>query len=457
MTLLQVLRTAFGTRGPLDRRTYLVAGAALTIAKYAIDTTVIYLATGRLWLPTDYLSPLVTLSSGIVAGLPTVLTVGLLLWSLPFLWIGVALTVRRSIDAGLPPWIAVAFFLPVLNYILILGLLAAPGVRAGGGAARLTSREEAELPDTDLFDANGALAVAAGALSVICTMVTGIVWLRSYGLTTFLGTPFLMGLVVGAVANRGRARPTGQTMILVGFGLAVAAVSLLLVAFEGIVCLVMALPLAAPLALLGALVGRSLAIARTPAAGMAMLLVIMPAGSLLDRTVDTDAVRVVTTSVDVHAAPSRVWQRVVSFPDITERPGWPFRLGLAYPLRARIEGTGVGAIRNCEFTTGSFREPITAWQEPSRLAFDVTDQPAPLREWSPYSQVYAPHLEGFFRTTHGEFRLVPLPDGGTRLEGRTWYVLRMAPAAYWTPITDAILHRIHRRVLRHIAILAEQH
>jgi hypothetical protein len=217
------------------------------------------------------------------------------------------------------------------------------------------------------------------------------------------------------------------------------------------------LPLAAPLALLGALVGRSLAIARTPAAGMAMLLVIMPAGSLLDRTVDTDAVRVVTTSVDVHAAPSRVWQRVVSFPDITERPGWPFRLGLAYPLRARIEGTGVGAIRNCEFTTGSFREPITAWQEPSRLAFDVTDQPAPLREWSPYSQVYAPHLEGFFRTTHGEFRLVPLPDGGTRLEGRTWYVLRMAPAAYWTPITDAILHRIHRRVLRHIAILAEQH
>jgi hypothetical protein len=287
--------------------------------------------------------------------------------------------------------------------------------------------------------------------------VTGIVWLRSYGLTTFLGTPFLMGLVVGAVANRGRARPTGQTMILVGFGLAVAAVSLLLVAFEGIVCLVMALPLAAPLALLGALVGRSLAIARTPAAGMAMLLVIMPAGSLLDRTVDTDAVRVVTTSVDVHAAPSRVWQRVVSFPDITERPGWPFRLGLAYPLRARIEGTGVGAIRNCEFTTGSFREPITAWQEPSRLAFDVTDQPAPLREWSPYSQVYAPHLEGFFRTTHGEFRLVPLPDGGTRLEGRTWYVLRMAPAAYWTPITDAILHRIHRRVLRHIAILAEQH
>ena len=112
-------------------------------------------------------------------------------------------------------------------------------------------------------------------------------------------------------------------------------------------------------------------------------------------------------------------------------------------------------MRNCEFTTGSFLEPITQWEEPSLLAFDVISQPAPLREWSPYSQVYAPHLKGFFRTTHGEFRLVPLPNGGTRLEGRTWYSLRMAPAAYWTPLADAILHRIHHRVLRHIAALAE--
>jgi hypothetical protein len=70
--------------------------------------------------------------------------------------------------------------------------------------------------------------------------------------------------------------------------------------------------------------------------------------------------------------------------------------------------------------------------------------------------VYAPHLKGFFRTTHGEFRLIPLANGGTRLEGRTWYSLRMAPTAYWTPIADAILHRIHRRVLRHVAMLSEQ-
>lgn len=83
------------------------------------------------------------------------------------------------------------------------------------------------------------------------------------------------------------------------------------------------------------------------------------------------------------------------------------------------------------------------------------ETPPPLQEWSPYSSIYAPHVRGFFTTTRGEFRLVELPGGRTRLEGRTWYSLRMAPALYWHPVADAIVHRIHDRVLRHVKQLAE--
>ena len=135
-----------------------------------------------------------------------------------------------------------------------------------------------------------------------------------------------------------------------------------------------------------------------------------------------------------------VWEHVISFSDITAPPRWFFRTGLAYPLRARLEGSGAGAVRHCEFTTGAFVEPITVWDAPRRLAFDVIAQPPPLQEWSPYTRVYAPHLDGFFRTSQGEFRLVPLDDGRTRLEGRTWYTLDMQPAMYWTAIADTILH-----------------
>jgi hypothetical protein len=163
----------------------------------------------------------------------------------------------------------------------------------------------------------------------------------------------------------------------------------------------------------------------------------------------------VRSAIEVAAPPAVVWRHVVSFGDLTERPGLLFRLGVAYPLRATIAGEGVGAVRRCVFSTGTFVEPITAWDAPRRLAFDVTGEPRPMRELSPWTEVHAPHLDGFLSSRRGEFRLVALPSGRTRLEGSTWYTVAIYPEGYWQPFADAIIHRIHLRVLRHVARLAE--
>jgi len=79
-----------------------------------------------------------------------------------------------------------------------------------------------------------------------------------------------------------------------------------------------------------------------------------------------------------------------------------------------------------------------------------------MREWSPYREVNPPHLDGYFRATQGEFRLIALPGHGTRLEGRTRYVLDMFPQSYWTLPADRLVTAIHRRVLRHIKAGAEE-
>jgi hypothetical protein len=76
-------------------------------------------------------------------------------------------------------------------------------------------------------------------------------------------------------------------------------------------------------------------------------------------------------------------------------------------------------------------------------------------ELTPYRHVHPPHLDGAFRTTRGEFELSELPNGGTRLIGRSWYTLDIHPLAYWTIWSDWLVHRIHHRVLRHIKRLAE--
>jgi len=55
----------------------------------------------------------------------------------------------------------------------------------------------------------------------------------------------------------------------------------------------------------------------------------------------------------------------------------------------------------------------------------------------------------------GQFRLMPLPGGRTRLEGTTWYHHNLYPAFYWRLWSDAIIHQIHTRVLKHIRSEAE--
>jgi hypothetical protein len=132
-----------------------------------------------------------------------------------------------------------------------------------------------------------------------------------------------------------------------------------------------------------------------------------------------------------------------------------FKTGIAYPIRAEINGQGPGAVRHCVFSTGAFVEPITVWDEPRLLQFDVTSQPAAMEEMSLYTDLRPPHLEHYLISKKGQFQLTALADGTTRLEGTTWYQNRFWPAFYWHFWSDYIIHRIHYRVLAHIKTLAE--
>lgn len=78
-----------------------------------------------------------------------------------------------------------------------------------------------------------------------------------------------------------------------------------------------------------------------------------------------------------------------------------------------------------------------------------------MQEWSPYGAIEPAHLNAFFRSKQGEFRLIALPENRTRLEGTTWYEQDIAPQHYWRLWSDFLVHTIHRRVLEHIKNEAE--
>ena len=410
-----------------------------------------WLVLGRLWSPFNYANPLWSVREQALAGAPWWLPVVLAAWTLPFLWIGVSMSMRRAVDAAFSPWIALLFFLPWIHYAMMLGLSLAPARTVPMPPWRRDVPQP--VPGEKL---KSALIGLGAALLVTIPSVLFAVFVRErYSASLFLGVPFTIGSVTAYFYNRGHPRGVGETQRVAWLSVGICALAIMLFALEGAFCLILAFPLAAMLASVGAVVGQVVANRGwAPASHAAVVIFIAPFASLTDPR-PVPVLREIVTVVEIAAPRERVWENVVSFPDLPSAQSWVFRAGVAAPRRARIEGSGVGAVRYCDFTTGSFVEPITDWEDGRLLAFDITSQAPPMREWSPYRTVYAPHLNGYFRATRGEFRLSDLPGGGTRLEGRTWYRVEMAPEDYWRLPSDYIVQAIHGEVLRHIKQLSE--
>lgn len=288
--------------------------------------------------------------------------------------------------------------------------------------------------------------------------------LESYGLALFFATPLMMGLVIGWWTRRSVALSTFWPAIVSLFlALAGLGVLLLAVGHEGAICLVLAVVPASAAGLVGVVLGYAFGQGRgaRPSAAAMFLFPVLPALTVVPGTHVLESwsdaapqIRAVRTTMLIDAPIERVWDTVIAFPRISAAPDWISRIGVAYPIEARIEGEGVGAVRHCVFSTGSFIEPITRWEPPHLLAFDVETCPPPMKELSFHEHVNAPHLNGHFISHRGQFRLVERPDGAVLLEGTTWYSHDVAPGWYWGPISDHLIHRIHRRVLSHIAQVA---
>ena len=438
----------FGFDRRVGPREYATAGLLLTALKVGVDAIVTRLVLGPATPLPIYFKSLIAVG-GHASAHPGMWPLFLVTWALPFLWIGVSLTIRRAADAGWSPWWGLLFFVPWVNLALFILLSLVPSSRSATWHSA-PAVGTAPAPMRSALQATGLATLVGIVLVVLATKLLG-----RYTMGLFCGAPFALGALAAYLHNRHDPRPLHETMGVVLITQFLMMGGILLFAIEGLVCIAMAIPLAFPIGCLGGYLGREIALRRPRELGMAGIVAIgLPLAGMMpapDPPLDQ-----VTSVIEVDAPPEVVWRHVVSFSELPPPREALFQIGVAYPVRARIEGAGVGAVRRCEFSTGAFVEPITVWDAPSRLAFDVAESPLPMEEWSPWRDLYAKHLDSGFRSRRGEFRLVPLPGGRTRLEGRTWYALTIEPHPYWRIQADAIVHTIHRRVLRHVKHLAEE-
>jgi hypothetical protein len=305
---------------------------------------------------------------------------------------------------------------------------------------------------------NKGKLVAITVTVIISGILTywGILGIGVYGLALFVLTPMFIGFCPVVIYGHKRTVSRAESRNLGFLTLGCFSACLLVFAMEGLICLVMAAPIGLLLTWIGTVIGHGI-IRRPPGAGPAtgiMLMLAIPTLAFLERNHQMPEMIAVTTSIEIDAGPEDVWKHVVEFPTLSEPTEFIFRTGIAYPINAEIKGQGIGAIRYCNFSTGSFVEPITSWDEPNLLKFDVAQNPAPMKELSFYD-IDAPHLHDYFVSKQGQFKLTKLANGKTLLEGTTWYYHNIRPVFYWKVWSDYIIHKIHLRVLNHIKEAAE--
>jgi uncharacterized membrane protein YhaH (DUF805 family) len=444
--------------GRADRSIYFLVGVIALSLKLTIDYFVVTAVFHRAWSPLFYWRPF-----GIVhplrlnAGGEVGFGLTMLLISLPFLWLGLAMTVKRLRDAGHPVWLVCLFFVPLVNLAYFAALCFLPSVKE-------PQREEAApwpsvrpldrwIPHTQFGSA--ILAIGLTTLLGLLFAALGTQVVQTYGWGLFVALPFCLGLFSVLLHSYHSPRNFGECTLVSIVPIGILGILLLLVAIEGLICILMAAPIACILALLGGWLGFVIQAAhwgrRNTPAILSVVVLLMPSFLGAERILKPQpGIFEVKSSIEINAPPEKVWQQVVSFAEIAPPQEMIFRAGIAYPIRAEISGHGAGAVRHCVFSTGPFVEPITVWEEPRLLRFSVTANPAPMNELTPYAHLKPTHLHGYFESHQGQFLLTPLPGGRTRLEGTTWYSHTMWPEQYWRLWADYVIHRIHLRVLRHI-------
>jgi hypothetical protein len=287
--------------------------------------------------------------------------------------------------------------------------------------------------------------------------VIGIYGIGEYGLALFILTPFFVGFSATLMYGYNHHISRTTAIKISAVTITIMMVVLLVFAIEGIICILMATPFVLILLLCGASLGHYMLKRRQShiISSLLILFLMIPLTGFVEKAgIPGNHLVAVTTSIKINADAKTVWRNVIVFPELDPPTELLFRAGISYPVNAVIKGEGVGALRYCNFTTGSFIEPITRWEAPALLAFDVLQSPAPMTELS-FWDVNAPHLHDYFVSKRGQFRLIRISDDETLLEGTTWYYNRIKPNLYWNLWSDYIVHHIHNRVLTHIKATSE--
>ncbi|MBC7833929.1 MAG: hypothetical protein H7Y88_02375 [Phycisphaerales bacterium] len=286
------------------------------------------------------------------------------------------------------------------------------------------------------------LAMSVGmSLALAAVMVFG---MGNWGAALWLGVPFAMGSMLGYTVRAGKL----LMMFLLLSALVCLIFGLMTLQLAGLFC---------GMALVGVFLGPAMvglasgiafrrALKRTAFSQrdhlpiLAVCAGVLVWGVIEGRPRPQPPETVATTRII--AAPVAVcWDHLMFYEEVTHRPPWILRVGLARPLGTIGSSDRPGDVKVCLYNKGTITKRASRVVRGEELAFDVIQQRI--------------GYERDVRLRSGSFVFAPAGPGRTLLTLETTYEPLLSPRWCWKPFERLAVHTLHGHVLEGMRIAAE--
>jgi len=266
--------------------------------------------------------------------------------------------------------------------------------------------------------------------------------------------PLGMGFIPVFMAELKQAQRVWVWLFFPWIPVVAGCAAAMLAMLEGLICVVMFLPVALILStvggVLGGATGRVLRSRRSRSISLACI-VFLPAlvAPWEQKAFNHQDIRIVENVINIHAPADVVWRNIERVPAIRpqELPSsWSHTIGFPNPVEATLSHEGVGGVRNASFTGDVlFIETVDVWEPQRRLAFSIRAQTDRIPETTldEHVRVGGP----YFDVLRGEYRLEPLADGTIRLHLSSQHRVSTDFNWYARLWTDAIMADLQKRIL----------
>lgn len=254
--------------------------------------------------------------------------------------------------------------------------------------------------------------------------------LADYGWIFFVLLPFSLGIAVGNMEKEKWGFLGLAIGILIFVGLLIAS------SLEGIVCVIMTIPIIIPLVWLGTLANKFLRKKGIIKPKNNLNVLILPLlftlfGAPIEKYFYTDKIEIIEVKTErVYPYTSeQVYNTIKSVDTLIADKPFLMKLDLPIPNKCILEKEEVGGIRTCYFTGGTITERITELDKEKILRMDIIDYNLTGRKWLGFKEAI--------------YYFDKIGKDSCKMTRITTYTSVLKPRIYWQPLEKIGISQEH--------------